>query len=185
MSSSSEKEPTISFCASRMIGTLHTPESEEELLKIVENFIWVSYRDGFTYRGMPMADTGWGCMIRVGQMAVANALLRLGIGRSEVIKQFLDDYCGSDAPFSIKNILNIGSTLVGKQAGEWYGAHSISQVINYLNVEENKSSDMETVIFNDGMIYKDEILEKVAEKATLVMIPLRIGLNKIEESYLI
>ncbi len=86
----------------------------------------MTYRDGFVFNGQKISDAGWGCMLRVGQMAVSNALLTLYSKRLEVIDLFLDYYFGNEAPFSIINLLHVGYELVNKTVGEWYGAHSIT-----------------------------------------------------------
>lgn len=57
-------------------------------------------------------------------MALANALADFAKEREDVIRMFLDE--SDEAPFSIRNILKKGEEVVKKQAGEWYGAHSIT-----------------------------------------------------------
>lgn len=56
----------------------------EDLRDHFRSLIWMTYRSGFPSIGGsgPTSDRGWGCMLRCGQMVVANALLRKDLGRN-------------------------------------------------------------------------------------------------------
>lgn len=59
-------------------------EDEERLRKDFESCIWLTYRNGFD----PLAggldnDAGWGCMVRSGQMILAEVLKRHLLTRGE------------------------------------------------------------------------------------------------------
>jgi hypothetical protein len=78
-----------------------------------------------------------------------------------VLPLFLDDYQKQEAPFSIRNIIEVGKNLLQKGAGEWYGAHSISQVIREVNEKYNCQyyKAFKILTFNEGVIYKQKINE--------------------------
>jgi hypothetical protein len=44
----------------------------------------------------------------------------------KVISMFLDNNEGSEAPFSIQNVIPAGEKLYNKTAGIWFGANSVS-----------------------------------------------------------
>ena len=98
--------------------------------------IWLTYRKNFPeFKTTKMTtDCGWGCMIRSGQMMVANALLQLHLGRSwrkisltksvymaedvdneavhrDVVRRFGDDY---DCNLSIHNLMEVSENLYKK-----------------------------------------------------------------------
>ena len=66
---------------------------------------------------------------------------------------FLDYYFGKEAPFSIINLIHVGYELVNKTIGEWYGAHSITQVLHHVNERFNETLKLKTIVFNDGIVY--------------------------------
>lgn len=76
-----------------------------------------------------------------------------------VLPLFLDDFKGHEAPFSIQNIIEIGRDMFDKKPGEWYGVHSISQVIKSVNDMYNSQyyKTFKIVTFNEGVVYKEEI----------------------------
>jgi len=52
-------------------------EFKKTIQKYFKNFIWITYRSNFQpLPGNITTDSGWGCMIRAGQMLIANLLIR-------------------------------------------------------------------------------------------------------------
>lgn len=75
------------------VALLAAADDEAEQAAFTTTFrqlFWVTYRRGFPAIGRSglTSDTGWGCMIRTGQMAVAHALQR----------QLLGEGTGGDSP---------------------------------------------------------------------------------------
>ena len=57
---------------------------ESDLIKDILTRIWFTYRRGFSNiggYGGPDTDEGWGCMIRCGQMLLAECFIRIYLGR--------------------------------------------------------------------------------------------------------
>lgn len=59
------------------------PTELDLIRRDVQSRIWCTYRKGFVPLGRPQltSDKGWGCMLRCGQMLLAQALLDLHLGR--------------------------------------------------------------------------------------------------------
>lgn len=134
-------------------ATTSLPINDFEALK--DDFtsrIWLTYRkefpvlDGSYYT----TDCGWGCMLRSGQMLLAQALLCHFLGRDwrwrepgtgpeaqvyslqeslhRAIVQYFGDSPSPACPLSIHQMVSQGS-LNGKRAGEWYGPASVSYIL--------------------------------------------------------
>ena len=189
-----------------LIGCPFEFTGKTKMHDMLEKIPWITYRDGFIPIDGWCSDTGWGCMIRVAQMMLWTTLMRhirnqmsfdcwkkYDITDLELMKivlpLFLDDYQKQEAPFSIRNIIEVGKNLLQKGAGEWYGAHSISQVIREVNEKYNCQyyKAFKILTFNEGVIYKQKINELFegpdSSTGVLWLVPLRLGLKKIDSQY--
>ena len=162
-----------------------------DFIKTFHSIVWMTYRKNFTSMttsatNIPKAlqtdsDTGWGCMIRGGQMLLSNVILRhlfstdfclsmLNENNDARVKylsllwQFMDNGSGSEAAFSIGNIVEVGIKY-GIKPKDWYGPSSIIQILNELNDKHAPFTDFKTVAFPEGVIYKDVVLSKACDIA--------------------
>lgn len=189
-----------------------TPIDEDELAKDVQSRIWVTYRKGFSQinGNGPDSDQGWGCMIRCGQMLLAETFLRLYLGRDfswvsgvtgdalywKILSYFRDEKL---APYSIQQIAMMGVS-EGIPIGKWFGPNAIAQVLNKLTTYE-ESNHLRFYIAMDNCIFVDEIYESMKKcnkcikckqhpkgvcnkwSPLLLIIPLRLGLNEFNQEY--
>ena len=85
--------------------------SIEEFNKSFSKIPWFTYRTGFPV--IPLTeitnDVGWGCMVRSGQMIMCQALCSNALDNSIVEYEWFND--NYDSPFSLQNIVQIGSFL--------------------------------------------------------------------------
>ncbi|XP_041050643.1 cysteine protease ATG4A isoform X1 [Carcharodon carcharias] len=122
----------------------HLKTERSELLSDVRSRLWFTYRKKFSPIGGtgPSSDAGWGCMLRCGQMILAQALIckHLGIdwrwekGKWQpeqyhrILQCFLDR---KDSCYSIHQMAQMGVG-EGKSVGEWYGPNTVAQVLKKL-----------------------------------------------------
>uniref|UniRef100_A0A8C0J7V5 Cysteine protease n=1 Tax=Chelonoidis abingdonii TaxID=106734 RepID=A0A8C0J7V5_CHEAB len=112
---------------------------KEEMLLDVTSRLWFTYRKNFPAIGGtgPTSDTGWGCMLRCGQMIFAQALVCRHLGRDwrwEKGKRQTDNYFNilnafidkKDSYYSIHQIAQMGVG-EGKSIGQWYGPNTVAQ----------------------------------------------------------
>lgn len=108
--------------------------------------IWLTYRREFPKlaNSSLTTDCGWGCMLRSGQMVLAQALLTHYLGRQwrwkgsqsdkedmihrMIVKWFADDPNSSSCPFSLHQLVKYGEHL-GKRPGDWYGPASVAHLL--------------------------------------------------------
>eukprot|EP00164_Ancoracysta_twista_P001568 GFYU01002054.1.p1 GENE.GFYU01002054.1~~GFYU01002054.1.p1 ORF type:complete len:363 (-),score=59.06 GFYU01002054.1:26-1114(-) len=174
-------------------------EKWSHMLQDFETRIWLTYRKEFPKIDTYVTDAGWGCMIRTGQMLLAQGLMCHYLGRDwrrnesagvpakygEILRMFLD------TPKSIYSIHNIVATgyQFDKRAGEWYGPGSIAQVLQALFLRHNVDDSITVHVSNDQVIYRDRIQNKceVSEdewKSVIILLPLRLGLERVNDIYL-
>eukprot|EP00667_Euglena_gracilis_P020783 EG_transcript_22550 len=125
------------------------PEGDAEvyrsaLLGALRSVPWFTYRSQFA--AIPTShltcDSGWGCMVRTGQMLLAATLLRHCLGRSwrhdgedahplysEVMAAFCDVPA---APFSIHRICLAGQEHGALPVGRWFTPSLIAHVLQRL-----------------------------------------------------
>ncbi|KAM4694597.1 cysteine protease ATG4B isoform 2-T2 [Discoglossus pictus] len=113
----------------------------------------------------PTSDTGWGCMLRCGQMIFAQALLCRHVGRDwrwekqkpkgeylNILTAFLDK---KDSYYSIHQIAQMGVG-EGKYIGQWYGPNTVAQVLRKLAAFDRWSS-LAVHIAMDNTVVTQEI----------------------------
>jgi len=159
--------------------------------------IWITYRHSFEpiLPSDYTSDMGWGCMLRSGQMLLANALVYHFLGRDWRInnKEKFEFYKGligwfmdfPEKPFSIHKIALLGQKY-DKAIGEWFGPMIISQVLKNVVEQSSECSNCIGVCVSvDQSIYKDEVLKVTNnwKKALILLLPLRLGIKNLNPLY--
>ncbi|XP_074924741.1 cysteine protease ATG4B isoform X5 [Chelonoidis abingdonii] len=145
---------------------------KEEMLLDVTSRLWFTYRKNFPAIGGtgPTSDTGWGCMLRCGQMIFAQALVCRHLGRDwrwEKGKRQTDNYFNilnafidkKDSYYSIHQIAQMGVG-EGKSIGQWYGPNTVAQVLKKLATFDTWSS-LAVHIAMDNTVVMEEISEEL------------------------
>ncbi|KAH0945135.1 hypothetical protein HN011_002927 [Eciton burchellii] len=182
----------------------------------IRSILWFTYRKGFVSIGgcssTFTSDKGWGCMLRCGQMVLAQALITLHLGKDwqwipetknktylKILKRFEDKRASA---FSIHQIALMGAS-EGKEVGQWFGPNTIAQVLKKLVVYDEWSSLAIHVALDNTLIINDILRQCRVEGGTtaeadgdiplkapsqwkplLLLIPLRLGLNEINPIYI-
>uniref|UniRef100_A0A6Q2YAH0 Cysteine protease n=1 Tax=Esox lucius TaxID=8010 RepID=A0A6Q2YAH0_ESOLU len=124
---------------------------KEDIFSDVTSRLWLTYRKNFPPIGGtgPTSDTGWGCMLRCGQMILGEALICRHLGRDwrwvrgqpqkeeyiSILNAFLDK---KDSYYSLHQIAQMGVG-EGKSIGQWYGPNTVAQVLKKLAVFDSWS----------------------------------------------
>jgi len=171
-----------SFIQGKMISS----HANDEIKKCIAQIIWFSYRekippimkDVFPKENYT-CDRGWGCMLRCGQMMLAEALKRhfnytdKRNGRlsedffTEILVLFLDSIESPEiSPFSIHQIAAQAYEYFELKPGEWYKPSNIMVTLSKLNdkYQHPKLKTLKTCIFLDGTVFEDQIIEKAYNK---------------------
>ena len=153
------------------VASNSTPAAVQDFLAHFQALIWFTYRQDCPAIE-PTAltsDTGWGCMLRTGQMMLANALCRMLLGRDfrlldatenqlethgAILKLFAD-LPGPEFPYSIHNIAHVG-TLFKRNVGEWFGPTIIANVLKVL-VRKFSHAGLTCYLAQDRVIYKENV----------------------------
>ncbi|XP_058453079.1 cysteine protease ATG4B [Malaya genurostris] len=174
----------------------------ETVRRDVRSRLWCTYRRGFVPIGSSLltTDKGWGCMLRCGQMVLAQALTQLHLGRDwswtpetkdptylKIVNRFEDN---KQAPFSLHQIALTGESSEEKRVGEWFGPNTVAQVLKKL-VKFDDWSRLVIHVALDNTLATDEIMELCVDKSDLpswkpllLIIPLRLGLSEVNPIYI-
>lgn len=121
------------------------------------------------------SDRGWGCMLRCGQMMVAEVFKRYLIEREIFLPEHKKDSYkalltffadsvdnGYVSPFSIQQISEMAYEEYGLKPGEWYRASNI--IVTLAKLHKKFATDslkrLKFVTFVDGTIFEDQILKE-------------------------
>uniref|UniRef100_A0A6Q2YWU4 Cysteine protease n=1 Tax=Esox lucius TaxID=8010 RepID=A0A6Q2YWU4_ESOLU len=113
----------------------------------------------------PSSDAGWGCMLRCGQMILAQALVCSQLGRAwrwkadagqpeeyqRILQCFLDR---KDSCYSIHQMAQMGVG-EGKSVGEWYGPNTVAQVLKKLALFDDWNSLAVYVSMDNTVVIED------------------------------
>lgn len=156
------------------------PQDAERLMDDVQSKLWITYRKNFPpidEGSRYTTDKGFGCMIRCGQMVLANAFLYKNLGREwrwnpnaiennpeiymKILRLFQDK---EECLYSIHNITRSGQH-EGKTIGEWFGPNTIAQALKRLASNELSRTEVNELLISieaalDNVVVIDEIKAK-------------------------
>ncbi|KAG6462256.1 cysteine protease ATG4D [Manduca sexta] len=215
--------PTGSLESSTEIGTEATaPQPMEQIYgEGIEGFksdfisrIWMTYRREFpTMIGSTFTtDCGWGCMLRSGQMMLAQALVCHFLGRSwrwtpdkpienareleedcnhRMIIKWFGDKASVNSPLSIHQMVSLGESL-GKKPGDWYGpasvAHCLKAVMSAASKENYLFDKLEVYVAQDSTVYVQDVYTLCRQphgewKSLILLVPVKLGSDKFNPIY--
>ncbi|KAF4532511.1 hypothetical protein B566_EDAN007626 [Ephemera danica] len=141
--------------------------------------IWLTYRREFPILNGSnfTTDCGWGCMLRSGQMLLAEALWRWHESKNpcssewlfredsqhrKIIKWFGDNP-SEISPFSIHSLVALGEA-TGKKAGDWYGpasvAHLLRQAVEKAAEDSPEFKELVVYVSQDCAVYIQDIIDQ-------------------------
>uniref|UniRef100_A0A671PM16 Cysteine protease n=1 Tax=Sinocyclocheilus anshuiensis TaxID=1608454 RepID=A0A671PM16_9TELE len=150
-----------------ILGACYDLKEKSELLSDVRSRLWFTYRKKFSPIGGtgPSSDAGWGCMLRCGQMILAQALVCRHLGRDwrwdpekrqpkeyhRILHCFLDK---KDSCYSIHQMAQMGVG-EGKSVGEWYGPNTVAQVLKKLALFDDWNTMAVYVSMDNTVVIED------------------------------
>ncbi|CAO2622860.1 Cysteine protease ATG4A [Lemmus lemmus] len=145
----------------------HLITEKSKLLSDISARLWFTYRRKFSPIGGtgPSSDAGWGCMLRCGQMMLAQALICRHLGRDwnwekqkeqpkeyqRILQCFLDR---KDCCYSIHQMAQMGVG-EGKSIGEWFGPNTVAQVLKKLALFDEWNSLAVYVSMDNTVVIED------------------------------
>uniref|UniRef100_A0A8C8RCN5 Cysteine protease n=1 Tax=Pelusios castaneus TaxID=367368 RepID=A0A8C8RCN5_9SAUR len=151
-----------------ILGRQHNLKTNKaKLLLDISARLWFTYRRKFSPIGGtgPSSDTGWGCMLRCGQMMLGQALICRHLGRDwywerhkkqpeeyhKILRCFLDR---KDCCYSIHQMAQMGVG-EGKSIGEWFGPNTVAQVLKKLALFDEWNSLAVYVSMDNTIVIED------------------------------
>ncbi|KAF0311735.1 Cysteine protease ATG4B [Amphibalanus amphitrite] len=188
-----------------LLGVKYCPLRQRQALE--DDFrsrIWMTYRRGFPSIGAPdgpTSDRGWGCMLRCGQMVLAEALIRATAGRNwrwtpnersdaylRTVAQFADV---EQAPFSIHQIALTGERTAHKPIGTWFGPNTVGQALRHVAAARAARVTDRTWpvpvlhVAMDSCVVKSDVRAVCGDwhQPLVLLVPLRLGLTELNPVY--
>lgn len=149
-----------------------------EIQKFVNKICWFSYRRGFKTMVFEAemdlsgektiflnSDTGWGCMLRSGQMMMFQALQKMNPDTQPelILNLFSDNYLGERSKFSINNIVSTAKHHYNLNPGAWFRSTTIMMTCEKLNrlYPTQITRDLEIITFTDSVIILEKVYKRV------------------------
>ncbi|KAJ1752809.1 Cysteine protease atg4 [Coemansia sp. RSA 1821] len=168
-----------------------------QIVKDFSRLIWCTYRSNYSAIAQTdfTSDAGWGCMLRAGQMLMAQALQLHYFGRNwefdwdssndaskrqlymDIVKQFLDEYSST---FSIQRMASLGGQFEGKDIGNWFGPYETARILHGLARQANHPVSVYTT--TDGVVYLADICDDEYQP-TLVLVASMLGIDRVNPIY--
>uniref|UniRef100_A0A914X332 Cysteine protease n=1 Tax=Plectus sambesii TaxID=2011161 RepID=A0A914X332_9BILA len=138
----------------------------EEIKHFIRSRLWFTYRKNFMPIGGtgPVSDQGWGCMLRCGQMLLAQSLIVRHLGREwiwdrdhkervywNILRLFQDK---KSCMYSLHQIAQMGVS-ERKEVGEWFGPNTAAQVLKKLAIYDEWSRLAVHVAMDNLVIEQD------------------------------
>ncbi|ALC38736.1 Atg4 [Drosophila busckii] len=183
-----------------LLGKRYNAIQELELIRRdIQSRLWCTYRHGFVPLGEVQltSDKGWGCMLRCGQMVLAQALIDLHLGRDwfwtsacrdatylKIVNRFEDT---RKSFYSLHQIALMGESQ-NKAVGEWLGPNTVAQILKIL-VRFDDWCSLVVHVAMDSTVVLDDILQRSQDSIAtswqplLLIIPLRLGITDINPIY--
>lgn len=189
-------------------------ESLESFKKDYISKIWLTYRREFPILNGSnySSDCGWGCMLRSGQMLIAQALVCHLLGREwrwdpekqptsgeefvdlvkhrKIVKWF-GDKASKNSPLSLHTLVKLGEAL-GKKAGDWYApgfvAHLFREAVKLASKENYEFDSLNVSVAQNNTVYIEDVLKDClgsngSWKSLILLIPVRLGVEKFNSIY--
>jgi len=168
--------------AAIILGQKVDSTQDGEVKQIISKIIWFSYREQFYpimedifNKSAYTCDRGWGCMLRCGQMLLAQAIKShlnysldpQPVGDAEkynILSLFQDNILdGYISPFSIQQISRQAYDYFGLKPGEWFKPSNIMVTLSKLKDfhEPLDLQNLKICICLDGTVFEDQIAQRV------------------------